>query len=427
MPATITIAIPELHAAQAVIYRQRTRRNVLRCGRRFGKDVFQNTIACDRAIKGRRVGLFAPEYKQLVEPFDAIANILRPIEKRANRGETIHTKTGGIVDFWYVNDNELAGRGREYDDVFINEAAFTKANMQAEIWQKAISPTLLVRRGTAWVMSTPAGIDPSNFFYACCNDQKLGFKEFHAPTSANPLITAEDLEFERRTKPPLVYQQEYLAEFVDWSGAAFFSRDKFLDQNGAAFPFPGRCDGVFAVMDTAVKTRSDNDGTGVTYFARTKHGAVPLTVLDWELTQIEGALLEAWLPNVYRRLDELGRLCGARFGSLGVFIEDKASGSILLQQARRRGWPATPIDSKLTAVGKDERAISVSGYHYQGLIKITQHAFDKITNYKGVERNHFLTQVVNFRIGDKDGSREDDLLDTYCYGVAISLGDGQGF
>jgi hypothetical protein len=30
---------------------------------------------------------------------------------------------------------------------------------------------------------------------------------------------------------PLVYAQEYLAEFVDWSGVAFFSREKLLADN----------------------------------------------------------------------------------------------------------------------------------------------------------------------------------------------------
>ena len=43
------------------------------------------------------------------------------------------------------------------------------------------------------------------------------------------------------------------------------------------------------------------------------------------------------------------------------------NGAVLVQQAARRGWPCAAIDSKLTALGKDERAISVSGYVYRGL------------------------------------------------------------
>jgi Rhodopirellula transposase DDE domain/WD domain, G-beta repeat len=63
------------------------------------------------------------------------------------------------------------------------------------------------------------------------------------------------------------------------------------------------------------------------------------------------------------------RLCRARKGSVGAFIEDKNSGTILLQQAWRRQLLAHAIDSKLTAMGKDERAISVSGYVHRGLVK----------------------------------------------------------
>jgi hypothetical protein len=98
-----------------------------------------------------------------------------------------------------------------------------------------------------------------------------------------------------------------------------------------------------------------------------------------------------------------------------------------LQQAARRGWQAHAIESQLTAMGKDERAISVSGYVYRGLVKYTDHAFNKITTYKRRSRNHLVDQIENFRVGDKDNKREDDLLDTFCYGIALSLGNQEGF
>jgi hypothetical protein len=52
--------------------------------------------------------------------------------------------------------------------------------------------------------------------------------------------------------------------------------------------------------------------------------------LDWDVVQIEGALLETWLPAVFKALEELARLCRPRRGTLGAFIEDKNSGTILL-------------------------------------------------------------------------------------------------
>jgi hypothetical protein len=184
---------------------------------------------------------------------------------------------------------------------------------------------------------------------------------------------------------------------------------------------------VYAVIDTASKTGTEHDATAVTYFASAAHVGTPLLILDWDIVQIEGATLESWLPSVFARLEELARMCRARSGSLGAWIEDKNSGTILLQQALRRGMPAHPIDSKLTSLGKDERAINVSGYVHRGLVNYTKHAFDKISIYKRKSRNHLVEQIESFRIGDKDSDREDDLLDTFCYGIAIALGNSEGF
>ena len=85
------------------------------------------------------------------------------------------------------------------------------------------------------------------------------------------------------------------------------------------------------------------------------------------------------------------------------------------------------FNSKLTALGKDERAISVSGYVHRELVKYTQCAFNKTVVYKTHSRNHLLEQVESFRVGDKGSDREDDLLDTFCYGIALALGNSEGF
>ena len=151
-------------------------------------------------------------------------------------------------------------------------------------------------------------------------------------------------------------------------------------------------------------------------------------ILDWDITQIEGAMLETWLPQVFARLEELARLCRARRGSAGAFIEDEElRGRFFLQQALRRQMPAHLINSKLTAMGKDERAISVSGYVHRELVKYTDRAFEKTVIYKRHSRNHLLEQVESFRIGDRGSDREDDLLDTFCYGIALALGNREGF
>lgn len=420
------IQAPFFHSGQEKAFKAITRFFVLRCGRRYGKTAFEIVIACDLAMKGKNVGFFAPDYKILAETFSEMVDILAPIKKSASRIDgVIKTTTGGRIDFWSL-ENERAGRSRKYHLALIDEGAFTKPNM-LKIWETAIKPSLLDYQGACIVASTPNGIDPDNFFYAICNDPKYGFTEFHAPTHDNPYLPKEELEKLERENHPLVYKQEYLAEFIDWGGEAFFSLDNLLD-NGKPAILPTLCDGVYAVIDSALKDGAEHDGTAVIYFSTSKFVGHPITILDYDIIQIEGSLLEAWLPNVYRRLEELSTQCNARYGSLGAWIEDKASGIMLLQQAKRRGWLAHPIDSKLTSMGKDARCISVSGYVYQGKVKISQYAFDKVVKFKEQSRNHLLTQVTTFKIGDKNAHRRaDDLLDCFSSGISIGLGNEKGW
>jgi hypothetical protein len=450
MRATSTeIELTPMHPGQLDAYwaLKPHRFKVLRCGRRFGKTEFAKTWIADALLRGYECAWLAPQHKTWSETFSELVDLLRPILKDSSKSSgVIRTMTGGRLDFWTL-ENPIAGRGRRYRRVVIDEAAFAKDGdthidgSMMEIWEKSIKPTLFDYGGEALVCSNSAGKNPDNFFYNICTYPQHGFREFHATTVDNPTLpkrlfgeSLEDWKARRERfvaalktdNDPLVYAQEYRAEFVDWFGAAFFSREKLLEQ-GQPVPYPITCECVFAVIDTASKTGTDNDATAVTFFARSQPGIYPLMILDWEIVQFEGATLETWLPTVFQRLEQLSRRCRARFGSLGVWIEDKNSGTILLQQALRRQWPARAIESQLTAMGKDERAISVSGYVYRGNVKYTDDAFNKTVVYKGKARNHLIEQVENFRVGDKDNKREDDLLDTFCYGIAISLGNEKGF
>ena len=209
-------------------------------------------------------------------------------------------------------------------------------------------------------------------------------------------------------------------------GGIFFALEHLL-VHGQPPEYPKTCDSVFAVIDTASKTGRENDGTAVTYFATNRHGAgIPLMVLDYDIQQIQGSFLEVWLPSVFMRLKDLAAQCGARYGSVGAFIEDKNSGTVLIQQAQNRNLPAQGIDSKLTAMGKVERCISVSGYVNRGMVKFSRLAFEKVVPYKGITANHLLTQVRSFRVSDVE-TMENDGLDTFAYGIAIALGNTEGF
>ncbi len=427
-----TITLPTFHTGQLAAYRvkdprtnKRPRFFALRCGRRFGKTQFLEILGADPAIKGQPVGYFAPDYKILSETYIELRDLLEPLVSHASRVDgVIRLKTGGRIDFWTL-ENERAGRSRKYKRVLIDEAAFAKPSLM-QVWRTAIRPTLVDLRGDCVVASNTNGSSADNFLWRICNEPEHGFIEFHARTHDNPYLPADELERLQAENHPLVFQQEYCAEFVDWSGIAFFEKDKLL-VNGEPVEPPTSCDQVFAVIDSAVKTGSENDGTGVSYWAYTERHPIPLICLDWDIVQIEGASLEVWIPSVFDRLEGYARQCRARAGSQGAWIEDAASGSILLQQCVNKGLPVQALPATMTAAGKDVRAINASGPVYRGLVKFARLAWEKVTAFKGVTRNHMASQVFGFRVGDKDAARRsDDLLDTFTYAVSICFGDSAG-
>ena len=419
------VNLPVLHKGQVDALRMPGRFKAIRCGRRWGKTLSGATLACDFASKGKSVGIFAPDYRILSETYHEIEETLAPITISSNKVEgVIRCYNKGRVDFWTLN-NPRAGRSRKYHLVILDEVAFAGEDMM-DIWTKAIKPSLLDYKGGALALSTPAGLDHDNFFYRICNEKELGWSEYHAPTWTNPYLPQDEIAKLKDENFPLVFAQEYGAEFVSWEGASFFPESSFLIDN-APVPYPDKCDQVFAVIDTALKDTLEHDGTAVTYFARNKLFGIPLIVLDWEVLQIEADLLSVWLPNVLNRCEELAAMCRARQGSLGAWIEDKASGIALNQHAQKMGWNAHPIPTTLTDMGKEGRAISVSGYVYQGKVKISRHAYEKTVNYKNSTKNHWLYQVCGFRLGQKSSRIPRDILDTFSYGCGISLGNAEGY
>ncbi len=214
----------------------------------------------------------------------------------------------------------------------------------------------------------------------------------------------------------------------DWnasSSESFFS-ERVLLADGQPVELQSRCDMVYAVIDTALKDGMEHDGTAVVYYARNKIMGVPLVILDWDIIQIEGSLLDKWLVTVNQRLEELAAEHRAREGNRGMWIEDKASGTVLIQQGMRAGLPVAAIDGPLTAMGKEGRALNITSHVYQGKVKFSRHAYEKVAMYKGQTKNHLLSQVCGFRLGTRTPHGM-DLFDCFTYGVAIGLGNSEGY
>lgn len=214
----VRVRIPPLdyHPGQLELLRHRRRFNVVRCGRRWGKTLFglENVLLePGGAIDGSPTAWFAPSYRYLLEVWDSAEETLRPVLKKASRQDMrISLRTGGLIDFWSLEDPN-AGRSRKYKRVVVDEAAHVR-NLK-DAWEKSIRPTLTDYRGDAWLISTPNGLNYFHDLHKRGEDQsEKEWATFHQPTYSNPHMAPEEIDGARRELPELVFRQEYLAEFV---------------------------------------------------------------------------------------------------------------------------------------------------------------------------------------------------------------------
>jgi hypothetical protein len=423
------------HNLQRGYWTSNHRFNLLPCGRRSGKtELFKRKIV-KRAMKGTqfdnaRFFASAPTLTQAIQIYWQDLKALTPKWAIADISESNH-----IIKYLNGSEVHVLGmdkpervEGQPWDGGGLDEYG----NMKERAWSAHVRPALSDRLGWCDFLGVPEGRNHYFELYEKAKEDMASFGEASPwwvyEWESKDILPPEEIEAARRDLHPLMFEQEYGGKFVDFTGVSIFDISKWLD-NGNAVPMPNLLDGVIAIIDTAVKTGKDNDGTGVIYGGVWGRGDQrKVYVLDWDYQQIRGDLLPAWLPTVFQRLEALAKECHARAGSLGAMIEDKSSGMVLLQHATNKGWNARPLPADMTALGKDERALSVSGYHYGGKVKIVGPAWDKVLSYKGQVKNHLRKQVEDFRLGDPDAAkRADDLLDTYTYLLAVTMGDSRGF
>jgi hypothetical protein len=152
----------------------------LRCGRRFGKTDFAKIWICEGLVRGWECAWFSPQHRTWAEVYSELAVDLRPIlDRTSKQAAVMRVRTGGRLDFWTL-ENPIAGRGRRYRRIVIDEAAFAKdgdnkvEGSMMSIFEKSIKPTLYDYGGEVLVCSNSAGKNPDNFFYNICTDPQYG-------------------------------------------------------------------------------------------------------------------------------------------------------------------------------------------------------------------------------------------------------------
>jgi len=444
------LELPQLHSGQRAVMHHAQKYNVICAGRRWGKSVLLTTIGIKDALRKKNgrwgnVGVFTPNYRFAQALFDEFMAILGDTAEGNKSLMQIRIIGAGQIDFWTLNppQGQRSGRGRSYSTLILDEASFAfdddseNPDTLSNIFYRSLIPTIVDRPDSqVWVASTPNG--RQGFFFNIFSENTL-WQKFHAPSSSNPFLPAAELEQIRLQSNPLVWQQEFLADFVSFDGAEFLPLDLMLN-NGDPYDLPCTPTGelkllIFAVADTSFGgngrgEKTDSDGTAFLICGLQPHapdGLPRVFLLDWGIEQITSHLLSNYFENIISLMEDwANKSCYPQAPML--YVEDAGAGRTTLQQMGSLGLRVDAIPSKMMSVGKDSRVLTASRYLNLKQVCMTQHALQKKTSFKNRNANHLVEQITNYKINDpKRHTRSDDLTDAFSYAVMLGCGNQRGF
>jgi len=400
----MNIILPKLHVNQKYILNNCKRFNVLNIGRRFGKDILLNNIAIISALEGKKVLFTAPEYKLLKENWRVIKDYLGPWIKHVDGDEKrIELKTKGLLRFFSL-ENFNSIRGGKYHVSIHNEFAWYPHAEEA--WQEAIRPTLSDYKGTGWFSSTPKA---DNFFKTIAEYELKpdhpNWKTFHYTSYDNPRIDPSEFDEAKRDLPDLKFRQEYLAEFVDGSGA-LMERSYLRYFN----ILPEKFDRIVMAVDPAISEKATADFTGIAIMGLVK-GYKRKNEKDERIETDD----KYYLLDVYRdRIDfittqRMIQLYYDKWRPSQIGIEKVAYQTSLIQELRRK--TSLPIVELLADKDKVTRFYSILNKYSLGLIYHAKNLLQELES-----------ELLSFPLG-----QHDDLVDAVTYAFIMLNKPVQGF
>lgn len=172
-------------------------------------------LAIERS-QGGYVGWAAPIYKQTLDDYRALDNILSPIVTRRSSTEMrLELLGGGVIEFWSL-DKPDSIRGKRYHRFIVNEAGFVPDLMN--IRNFIITPTLIDFQGDEYYAGTPKGM---NGFFNLYNNHAEDWARWQMSSYSNPHIPAVELDSLKQLMPERAFQQEILAQFLEDGGGVF--------------------------------------------------------------------------------------------------------------------------------------------------------------------------------------------------------------
>jgi hypothetical protein len=190
-------------------------------GRQFGKSVALMNIALYWALQDKGCSIYwvSPTDSQLqkvyTEIIDAVIHTKIIKSKKATKGDTELAFTNGSKISFKSAAAEDSLRGGSVNYMIIDEAAFVKQ----ETIETILLPMLAVRGKKCCFISTPKGKNYLYDYFLKGQDKKKfpTWKSLRYTTYESPFSNKEIIDLAKQSLPPKLFQQEYLAEFVDSS------------------------------------------------------------------------------------------------------------------------------------------------------------------------------------------------------------------
>tara|TARA_R110002153_G_scaffold3020_2_gene14326 strand:+ start:2875 stop:4119 length:1245 start_codon:yes stop_codon:yes gene_type:complete len=214
----------KLTKPQKEILSHPARFKVVVSGRRFGKTYASiASLAKHASVPNTKVMYCSPSYRMSKQIcWEDLKSMLREKNwiKKINESELTITLVNSSIIMLRSLDNPDSIRGLGLDHVVIDEAA--DVSNLTEAWNAVIRPTLSDRQGSALIISSPKG---RGYLYDLYQNEKRldDWKSWQYTTIEGGNVSAEEIEAAKRDLDEKTFKQEYLAQWIDYSGLIYYA------------------------------------------------------------------------------------------------------------------------------------------------------------------------------------------------------------
>lgn len=235
MPELVLPYKPE--GDQINLYAKKRRFLVAPVGRQYGKSTIGMLRDFKHAWGNPEANHYTiyPVYRQAKVQFKRLLRKFGPFVTSYSMSDlSVKLLTGGQIQYFGSGDFENI-KGDTLTSARIDECG----KVHPDVWFEVVRPMLAVTKGPCDFMGTPKG---KNWFHDLAQLAKSGHPDWsyhHAPSNRSPFFPQEEFEQARLTTPQMIFEQEYLAIFLD-SGSEVFRNYKDCIAGELEAPDPGR-------------------------------------------------------------------------------------------------------------------------------------------------------------------------------------------